>query len=324
MLCIVSFLSALCVAPLTVQADLDSLQVRTGALFLHRSDNNDDTIVRGTGGTPLLNSSQVSPGGNVGWELSVIGRCNDDFAIEARYFQLDDFSYSSSLTNSPGGMGFAIDDETMGFFAGTGPIVGAIDYNTDLYSIEVNERWRMNDRIDFLVGVRHIQNKETLRGVFTDSVVPGTSLQFDADNYLSGAQIGFDALLLERNRFRLEGLVKLGAYHNIVRTAYGMDFNNGSTIASEHAADRRDGLSLLGELQVTGVYRLCDRVSLRGGYQLLFMTDIATATNQVVETDSAFINNTTPVRTRSIASDSPIYHGLSLQLEFWLHKSSRR
>jgi hypothetical protein len=171
--------------------------------------------------------------------------------------------------------------------------------------------------VDFLLGLRHVQNRETLEGLFSNDSAEN-AMQFEADNFLSGVQIGLDGCLWQQGRFRLEGLARVGVYHNIVRTRYDLLYDNGSTMITERATDNTNACSLLGELQLTGVYRLCDRVSLRGGYQFLVMTDIATAPNQVVNTDTAINGGTT--RMRAVASDSPIYHGLTAQIEIWLYK----
>jgi len=300
---------------------LDSLQVRTGALYLHRSDNNDDVLVRDSSLQPLLTASQASPGGDVGWELALIGRFRKEFAIELRYFQLDNFSFDTQLTSSPSGLGFAVDDSVIGFSGSSNPIVGRIDYESALYNIELNERWRISPNVEFILGLRHIQNKEGLRGVFTDDSTGSNTIQFDADNYLTGIQVGLDAVLMRRGRFQLEGMARLGAYHNIIRTRYDMFLDTNIGSAREWAAERDNGFSLAGELQLTGAYRISDRISLRGGYHLLFLTDVATAPNQVTSTDSSFVNPATPrVAVFPTASDSPLYQGIFAQLEFWLYK----
>ncbi|WP_013627374.1 hypothetical protein [Rubinisphaera brasiliensis] len=302
-----------------VQAELpnlDGLEVRTGAMFLHRSDNNDDTIMIGGPfpAGPVLDARDASPGSDTGWELAITGHLDEDRSIEFRYFHLDGFNFSTQLTD-PSGIGFDVDPNGVGLFNAT--INGDINYTSELSNFELNLRNRVNNDVEFLYGVRHMRQEEELGGFFTAPGFPGTTntVGFDTQNYLTGFQVGVDAVLFEHNRFRIEGVAKAGIYHNQINSTYSAVGTGDIASIDERAGNRKDVVSFVGEAELAAVYQATDQVSFRAAYQFLAMTNIATAPNQVQETD-----RTAPATTSVANSDCPIYNGLALQMEVWLYK----
>ena len=302
-----------------VQAELpnlDGLEVRTGAMFLHRSDNNNDTVIIGGAfpAGPLLDSSDMDPGSDTGWELAITGQLDEDRAVEFRYFHLDGFNFSTQLTD-PNGLGFDIIPAGIGVFNST--VNADIDYTSELSSFELNGRNRVKNDVEFLYGVRHMRHEEELGGFFTAPLFAGSTnaVAFDTQNYLTGFQVGLDAVLWERDRFRVEGIAKAGIYHNQINSSYSSAGAGLLGGINEGATERKDVVSFVGEAELAAVYQATDNVSFRAAYQFLAMTNIATAPNQVVGTD-----RTGPVTTTAVATDCPIYSGLALQMEVWLYK----
>lgn len=302
-----------------VQAELpnlDGLEVRTGAMFLHRSDNNDGAIVIAGPfpAAPVLDASDASPGSDSGWELAITGHLDEDRSVEFRYFHLDGFNFNTRITDSSG-VGFDVEPNGIGLFGAT--INGAFDYTSELSNFELNMRNRVNNDVEFLYGIRHLRQEENLGGFFDAPGFPGTTntVGFETQNYLTGFQVGLDTVLFEHNRFRVEGIAKAGIYHNQVNSSYSALGTGDLDTINESSFQRKDTFSFVGEAELAAVYQATDNISFRAAYQFLAMTNIATSPNQVQGTSRAGTSSTS-----AVATDCPIYNGLALQMEVWLYQ----
>ncbi|MCA8988339.1 MAG: hypothetical protein KDA78_11890 [Planctomycetaceae bacterium] len=292
-----------------VQADLrehfDAIEVRTGALYLQRSNFADDVIFSTS--SAELTAQDVQQGEDTGWELSLFGQISDCKRIEFRYFHLDGFHFGESYTD-PGGIVF----NTQPFGSGLVdfPVAANLEYGAELTNYEINSRCAVNPDLEWFWGVRHIRSRDQLAGYFERIGNPGTNnhVAFGANNYLTGVQCGLDAVLADVGPFSLEALVKAGLYHNQVQTSYSETQGAISVVA------RKDVPAFVGELQLTGVYHINSSASCRIGYQFLVMTNIATAPNQVTNS----VRFPAP-STVAMATDSPIYQGIFAQLDFYLY-----
>ena len=71
---------------------------------------------------------------------------------------------------------------------------------------------------------------------------------------------------------------------------------------------RENQLSFVGEFEVIGRYHILPNVSLRAGYEMLFITSAAIAPNQATFiTDFSYLNTTA----------NPFYHGASFGCEMY-------
>lgn len=160
-----------------------------------------------------------------------------------------------------------------------------------IQSAEINRRVGLCESTQFLYGFRWFQwyEKSLLIDTFGATEDPPT---FGADIYntstinnLWGGQIGFDSLLLRtRHGFRLEGLVKAGAYaNNAGQTSRYVQFNEGLApfISQVTANDWPGSCSFVGEVGMTGVMPICDNWDFRFGYLGLWLTGLAQPTNQL-------------------------------------------
>ena len=135
-------------------------------------------------------------------------------------------------------------------------------------------------------------------------------------NNLFGGQIGLDTLLWQHSKhFRLEGLMKAGAYYNAAsQTSYYQQnlggapfYANGVNVGMSPAT-----ASFVGELGLTGVIPICCNVDLRIGYFGLWLTSLAQPTNQLA--GQTLVEGATT--NGSLATNgNVVLQGLSLGLE---------
>jgi hypothetical protein len=157
-----------------------------------------------------------------------------------------------------------------------------------IQSAELNRRWALGAGSQFLVGFRWLQWYENL--TLEDSYGTGT-LDAGTDFYetstvnnLWGGQIGIDTLLLKtRHGFRVEGLVKAGAYANNAgqNSRYENAFLGGNYSNSVSVDEWPASASFVGEVGLTGVLPLGANWDFRFGYLGLWVTGLAQPTGQL-------------------------------------------
>ncbi len=172
-----------------------------------------------------------------------------------------------------------------------------MQYKADLTSVEANLRMRTWPRLASLVGFRVFDLSEEFNILET-----GTNTGFfsGTDNELYGFQIGGQALILQKPRWRIESLFKAGVFYNDIRTT--AEAANGMLLGDFTRT------SFAGELQVTFMYQLGPRMLLRTGYQALWLSSVAKAPDQ--SDDGSFATGLLALDTGQIA-----YHGGFLGLE---------
>ena len=146
-----------------------------------------------------------------------------------------------------------------------------------LQSFEANSRTPIAaGNIQFISGFRWIQWQEELRIAATATAPPTANYLTNCFNDLYGGQIGFDTLLYRSNRgFRLEGLVKAGAYYN---QAVQHSSTNTASVAAEGTPASG---AFAGEVGLTSVVPLTKNWNFWGGYFGLWLESIAQPSRQL-------------------------------------------
>jgi hypothetical protein len=165
----------------------------------------------------------------------------------------------------------------------------------------MNARWHLMDRVALLAGFRYLELDELFRAEVPSDV----AFDWQTRNRLWGAQAGAETLLWEHGCLTLEGTAKLGLFGNAAaQDAY---LHSGPVTIDSPASC--DGTSYLIEAGLTLVYKLTPRLAFRGAYNVLWVGDVALATDQVAVTDFAIessIDDTGDV----------LYHGGFVGFEF--------
>ena len=265
----------------------------------------------------VLNANQLESIAAVGPRISLFhnNACGD--AWEGTYIYSGGFVAQQNLPPTSGG--YQLADPGIYGIQTPNP-QGGLDTVTSrltssLQSAEINRRWRWGSCTQFLGGFRWLQWQES--AVITDSYATGTVdagqdlYNTNCYNNLFGGQIGLDTLLWSPSKyFRLEGLLKAGAYYNSASQSslYATnDYSNAVNVGSSPAT-----CSFAGELGITGVIPVCCNVDFRFGYFGLWLTSIAQPTNQLSGQQLALGD---PTYGSLATNGNVVLQGLSLGLE---------
>jgi hypothetical protein len=269
-----------------------------------------------------LNANQLESIAAVGPRLSLFHKDScGNASWEGTYIYAGSFVSNKSLAPSLGGYQLA----APGIYAIDAPSPTGLDGATarltsSLQSAELNRRWAWGSCTQFLAGFRWLQWQETL--AINDAYAVGTP-DFGQDVYttgcynnLFGGQIGLDTALWQPSKyFRLEGLVKAGAYFNSAyqSSSYqnfvgGVPFEGNSVSAGQSPAV----CSFAGELGLTGVVPVCCNVDFRFGYFGLWLTSLAQPANQL---SNQVLIPAAPSYGSLTTNGNVVLQGLSLGLE---------
>ncbi len=134
-----------------------------------------------------------------------------------------------------------------------------------------------------------------------------------ASNQLNGVQGTFDAAILQRGRFSLDGNLRAGLFHNRVRGTVTETYADSldSTYRRSFSGES-DKLSLGANLGLSSSIRISERIKLRSGYEALFLTNTALGPSQQQGLAYDALGNAT----YSVqAADTLILHGLRAGIE---------
>jgi hypothetical protein len=245
--------------------------VWAGAIFLDRDNPYPRSLVR-DGSTTVFGAGRLNFDTSAGPDLNAI-RHGEFVDVDFRYFQVNGMSAQNALF--PGG---PLDINLADPFAVDCPQL-VIFGQTSLQSVELNVRKNLTPNASLLAGFRYLslsddvgyrfdQNGDSF-GLFT--------LKLLGDNRLYGAQAGIDANLFTAGRFQLQTAVKGGIYGNDATNQVRLrTFGTFDTSIGTRAAPT----SFVGDVNFSGIFQINRIWAVRGGYQLLWLTDVALAADQ--------------------------------------------
>jgi hypothetical protein len=208
-----------------------------------------------------------------------------------------------------------------------------INYSSSLDSFEVNwrNRWMAaNGRYQgsWLLGVRSVIVDEKLRYATSSSlngfINPVTGFtpaqaRFDTvtNNDLTGLQIGSDLWMCVIPGFRLGGEVQAGVYGNHITTLNTIGVNDVAAPNNQFQEKIKDtNVAFVGQINLMATYRLNYSWTIRSGYQFLYLSGLALATEN--------FNPAPPALTFPAGGRTPLvhdsgnifYHGWNVGLEY--------
>lgn len=268
-----------------------------GTVFLKRSRPNEGTVVAANpAGTPFSRASDFSFDWDTGVDVGLARRFAGGTIIEGRYFGVDSTDYNTFVT--PGnfiGAGF------------TGP--GGTNFNgkylTMLDSTEINLRRPVNDRLSLLGGFRWVELKDEMFYKLNGNVATG---DYEYNNHLYGGQLGASLNLSQPTRRLLANVeTKAGVYGNVADGGI-LEYQGNNFIGSFTGSDTKT--AFVGEIDFTLGYRLTQHITLRGGYQLLWIDNVALAG------DAASRSLLNPSLLRQVEFNSMFYQGATTGIDF--------
>ncbi|MGI9456421.1 MAG: BBP7 family outer membrane beta-barrel protein, partial [Aeoliella sp.] len=280
------------------------------AVVLNRQWKRDDvTLAQDSASTRKLNLNRSDPGASGSARLT-LGRFlfrdgeNRDHTMEFTAYGGGEWSQDDTITADGGGNSIfvppGISDFNTGFDQASSM---SVDYSSRFTSIELNYRvkermrhdrmelspngeWirRANEGItkQYLVGLRYFDLADILdwrAGDIASQAGEDGRYLIDTNNDMFGVHLGC-ALLLEHDRWNVEVGGKGGAFINDSKA--NSDFTITNNAANSFSVGNRETtLSFIGEFQAIGRYHLRPHLSLRAGWQMMYITSVALAPDQI-------------------------------------------
>ena len=203
------------------------------------------------------------------------------------------FSRFGTATNGPVGVGGSAGAPTGADFAETDAAEQhSAEYETELHTVEASLRryWvGYSPRISgtLLIGFRYTEVQEllnfnsqnidvgadTIFGTADDSVINSIDIGLGSDNHLAGVQIGGDVWACIVQGFRIGGEIKAGLYNNDYEIRTAVAASDGSPMSVLRQSDNH--VAFLTEAKAMAVVNVTPSLSIRGGYEVLFISDLA-------------------------------------------------
>ncbi|MCL4194338.1 MAG: hypothetical protein KJZ87_21555, partial [Thermoguttaceae bacterium] len=232
-----------------------------GAIILHRSTARRAPLVEdGTTDDELVNVADFDLGFAAGPRVELARRFDSCWEIGLAHFSVDDWSAARELSD-PGNLRVPLVSDSPNDYFDT----AAAEYESQLYSTELNLKRRWTDQIRLLAGFRWVELHEAIAA---EAWSPDLEGSFDArtGNYLYGFQLGADAILWDRGGpLNIDGFLKAGIYGTHTRASLR---GQGTYFELEGTATN-GRTSFLGEIGLSANYRLTEHWSLFGGYEVL-------------------------------------------------------
>ena len=270
-------------------------------LFLHRSTPSSRILAFNTvRPEENLNANAFDYGTQAGLELSITRRIGWNNAVELRYFGDDGWDAAFAGATTPNELWQLNSDPPV--FVTSGDGIAAI-LDSKLHNAEINLTHEYSDWLDLLVGFRYVELDQRGIASLVNAAVPFT-YALATHNRLYGAQFGARSWLWSNDFVTVDATGKAGIY--------GSHSNHGAlattNAATVVAAGTNDDTAFLGELRINGKACLTECLSIRGGYQLMWIDGVALATDQLANTD---FDAGTGINT----SGDVFYHGAFVGIE---------
>ena len=278
---------------------------RVGYVHLWRERTGSDFAVWEGAVTPipLYTADRFDFDAASGLEVSIFRDNGCGQGWEVRYFGLEDFVASETTAFGVTSRLATNPDTSLNFTTAT------LNFRqeSELQSFQLL-RAECCGGVRLSYGFRYVDLDETLT---ITRQADGDNYQFQAHNRLYGFETGLDSILWDNGcRLKLQGSARAGLYYNDVEASASSTF---AGARSGQAAS--DEAAFIGELGLNAGYDVNCQLSLRAGYQLLFVDGVALAADQVPNSGGLGNANPNPVPV-NIDSSSLLYHGFNIGLEY--------
>lgn len=281
----------------------DIWRVTADALFLQRSDLAAAVLVMdGIDDTEILNADDLDMGVHAGFDVSLLRRLGNRFGIETRYFGIDGWDGQAVAITTPGSLLQV--NSTPPRFPEAGTFVEGC-YASGLHNLEINGHWLLREHCALLAGFRYAELDEGLAIGSAGAANPFT-YETTTRNRLYGFQLGTAFAAWDGGGpLSVEGVLRSGLFGN--RATQRSVWDGGAALPP--VSDAASEIAFIGELGVIGSYGLTDHLSVRGGYRLLWIDQVALATEQVAVSDFTSLRGID-------ATGDAFYHGVFVGLEY--------
>lgn len=269
---------------------------------------------------PSDSIDEYEPGWHIGFRID-LGPLS---VFEANYMGVYDFGFSESVrsvdvTTQPPGQDFQLFTVFSNFGVPT-PIDGlddgsvyTLNYDADLQSTELSYRryWVGNSpRVSgtYLLGFRYVRMTEQF-DFDIEALAGDSALQWATANDVLGFQLGGDGWLGLRQGLRIGCEGKAGIYNNRYEFSGTGTFPGvGNSPPDYNVVVDGNELAFVGEAGVSMVADILPSWSIKGGYQVYYLDNLATVAGN--------IDTTTILPPVVNSEDDALYHGFSASMEY--------
>jgi hypothetical protein len=269
-------------------------------LYMTRSKSNSFPLLIDGASATVVDADQLDYGWKSGFDVALSRRWSPTMNFELRYFQIRSWN-ADFASPFPAGSFIATNPASPLFAAGDAQYMA----DSNLHSFEMNfvRRSSMFPRTRLAIGFRWLELSDNLLQTFLIGGPPDALLDIDTNNHMYGLQIASDGLLFDTGRFSLVGWIKGGIYANVADQSTFLSSTDGTTIS--YSAIGRTTAAFMGETGLMADFSLFPRVSLVGGYQLIYIAGAALAPDQLPNMSSV-ASGLVPV---TLDQSDPFYHG---------------
>ncbi|MEZ6117284.1 MAG: Lpg1974 family pore-forming outer membrane protein [Pirellulaceae bacterium] len=285
------------------------------ASWLYWNREFDDNLAfssEGILGPEALSASDLDISNTSGFRITGAYLIGPATNIEATYF--GGFNWNSSASANSGDNLYSVFSDF-----GTNPFNGfpetdaayhhSVAFSSELDNGELNVRHRWVSanclvHSSFLVGVRYFRLADDL--IYrTRTNLSQLNYHVKTDNDLVGVQLGGDMALCVTPRFKIAGDAKAGLYG-----AHSKQKTWAPSVAFSELESASDA-AFVADAGLNGIFRVSPKMAIRAGYQVLFVSGVATAienfnTNSPLTARTAFVNN----------NDDVVFHGANVGIEW--------
>jgi len=266
-------------------------------IYLNRDDvsRQVDFASDGIGGPVVLGTNNLDFDEEPGFRVTGTYQISGSTHIEAVYMGTFNWNTTATATSGNDNLYSAISNfgnqPAGGFLQTDQSAFQRIDYSSDLNNVELNWRqhWMQpNYRLQgsWMAGVRYVRLREDLLyatrvNAHTDPItsLPRGPALMDysvrTTNHLVGFQLGGDLFASLLPGLLVGGDLKAGIYGNHARQNTTISATNLNPAVREKVTD--NDVSLVAEAGASVVYQITPWLSLKGGYELLYLDGVALA-----------------------------------------------
>jgi hypothetical protein len=227
----------------------------------------------GPAGAQILSTGDLRPEFNAGAKFTLGRRIFDCYRLEGTAMGLYDWDDSLLVTLLPADLATFVTD----FSAAENASSVSITELSSFESAEINLRYWADMPpgpldVSFLLGARYMQLDEQFN--FVSNGAPVANIETTASNELWGVQVGIEFARLWTTRNWTDVDLKGGMYDNQIDLAAGPP--GAPTLVSS-----RNRTTWVGDIAVVHNWQMTPSITLRIGYQAIFMDGVAVAQEQI-------------------------------------------
>lgn len=294
--------------------EVASYYAGTRSVFMWRNPSRNVTFLTdNTTGGVLRDAADWDIPGKYGQEVFLGYQMDSAHAIEMSYLWLGDATSKINFTG-PGNADIPIqgpgDPATRDITN-----LGA-NFKSGMWNFELNFVNLFRDgtdhpwRTSFFLGARIIGIEENIFAMTSNIRAETTSLDIRAENALYGGQLGMKTTyrnILPNLNWDFVG--KGGVFGNIIDMKHNRTSSTGGAIQFSQDGTTETAAAIEGSTEL--VYKCCRNVHLTLGYRVLFVTQVARATNQIVLNSDVITPNV-------VDNGDILFHGVTAGVRiFW-------